>query len=349
MTQTASRGQTTYPAAGLDQRFYAFALDRVLVWGLYGVAGYLAYRFFLADGRTGAGLLLLAGVVLVLGVAQAALLGLDGLSAGKAATGLRVVHVETGAPIGFGPALLRTLILGVAALPTLTVGIASLAWTAVMDPGGRRRGWHDHVTGAVVVDVRPVPLALEVEESRPRQVVNLTALRLQPTPPAPSAPIPPPRSQRAEPSLPRPAAAPPRRRRLSRRRPAAASASADEPSGCPSGCPSDPAADRHRRHHHLRRRRHLPLHLHLPLPLRLRLRLRLHPCRCPRPWGVRPAGGSPSTRGRPSRSRAWPWSDAAPRGGPVRPCATSCRCARPTCRCPRRTRSSRWCPTGRWS
>ena len=26
-----------------------------------------------------------------------------------------------------------------------------------MDPDGRRRGWHDHVAHAVVVDVRPVP------------------------------------------------------------------------------------------------------------------------------------------------------------------------------------------------
>jgi hypothetical protein len=80
-------------------------------------------------------------------------------------------------------AVLRTLVLGVAALPTFGLGVATLAWTAVMDAGGRRRGAHDRLTGSVVVDVRPLP-ALEVEaDERPRQIVNLTAMRLMPTPP----------------------------------------------------------------------------------------------------------------------------------------------------------------------
>ena len=85
-------------------------------------------------------------MVLVVGGASAVLLGVAGVSPGKSLAGLRVVHHETGAPIGVGPALLRTLILGVAALPTFCLGVATLAWTAVMDAGGWRRGWHDHVS-----------------------------------------------------------------------------------------------------------------------------------------------------------------------------------------------------------
>ncbi len=88
-----------------------------------------------------------------------------GTSPGKAALGLRVVHLGTVRRSGCGRALLRTLILGVAALPTFGLGVATLAWTAVMDPGRQRRGWHDPVTDAVVVDVRPVP----VRGGRPRR------------------------------------------------------------------------------------------------------------------------------------------------------------------------------------
>jgi len=188
MTQTATRGPTTYPAAELDRRFYAYTVDRLIAWSLYAGAGYLAYRFFFDDDRTGAGIGVVAAAVVVVGLGFAVLLGVAGVSPGKALAGLRVVHHETGAPIGVGRALLRTVILGIAALPTVCLGVATLAWTAVMDPGGWRRGWHDHVSKAVVVDIRPLPVDEVVEESRPRQIVNLTAMRLMPSPPEPAVP-----------------------------------------------------------------------------------------------------------------------------------------------------------------
>jgi uncharacterized RDD family membrane protein YckC len=209
MTQTATSGQTTYPAAELDRRFYAFVVDRLIAWGLYAGAAYLAYRLFFDDDRTWPGIGLIAGVVIVVGLIFAMLLGVAGVSPGKAVAGLRVVHHETGTPIGFGRALLRTVILGIAALPTFCLGVATLAWTAVMDPGGWRRGWHDHASRAVVVDIRPVPVDQEVEESRPRQIVNLTAMRLMPSPAEPAAapaPAPPPRPA---PPDPQPTPAPP--------------------------------------------------------------------------------------------------------------------------------------------
>jgi hypothetical protein len=78
----------------------------------------------------------------------------------------------------------------VATLPTFGLGVATLAWTAVMDPGRMRRGWHDLVTGSVVVDVRPLPEAPAATEEPPRQIVNLTAMRLVP----PSVPQPVPES-----------------------------------------------------------------------------------------------------------------------------------------------------------
>ena len=210
MTDSATRGQTTYPAAELDRRFYAFVIDRLIAWCLYAAASFLAYRLFFDDDSTWAGIGMVAAVVAVVGLGFVALLGIAGVSPGKALAGLRVVDHETGTPIGVGRALARTLVLGVAALPTFCLGVATLAWTAVMDPGGWRRGWHDHATGAVVVDIRPVPVHQEVEESRPRQIVNLTAMRLMPSPPEPAEPpepAPPPRPARAEPA-PDPPAAP---------------------------------------------------------------------------------------------------------------------------------------------
>jgi hypothetical protein len=138
-----------------------------------------------------AGSALIVGVTAVVAVVFAVVLGTMGSSPGKAALGLRLVSADEGRPIGVGPALLRTVIVGAAALPTFGLGLASLAWTAVMDGGRQRRGWHDHVSGSVVVDIRPVAeLPQEVTEA-PRQVVNLTAMRLAPAPPPAPPPTPP--------------------------------------------------------------------------------------------------------------------------------------------------------------
>ncbi|HWM72471.1 MAG TPA: RDD family protein, partial [Nocardioides sp.] len=181
MTQAATR--QSYPAAELDRRFYAFAIDRLLAWGVYAGAAYAAYRFLIEPGDTWAGIGVIAGVVLVVGLIFAVALGVAGVSPGKALVGLRVVRHEAGRPIGIPAAMLRTIVLGVAALPTFGLGVATLAWTAVMDGSGRRRGAHDRMSGAVVVDIRPQPEPEEEVDERPRQIVNLTAMRLMPSPP----------------------------------------------------------------------------------------------------------------------------------------------------------------------
>lgn len=219
----------SFPAAELDRRFYAFTLDRLVAWGLYAAAGWAAWAF-LADGSgTLVAVLAVVGVVLVVSLASAVVLGLRGVSLGKAAVGLRVVAVGTGEPIGVGRALVRQLVLGVGALPTFGLGVATLAWTAVMDASARRRGWHDHLGHSVVVDVRPAP-EVESEAERPRAVVNLTALRLaapEPEPvtapaPAPAAvpaparaePAQAPRAPRAPQAPPPPPPSPPAGRRI---------------------------------------------------------------------------------------------------------------------------------------
>jgi len=133
------------------------------------------------DGRPITGLAIIAAVVALVVLTGSWALGVLGTSPGKAAMGLRLVAADTGRPVGFGPALLRTVVLGLAGLPTFGVGVAMLAWTAVSDGGHRRRGWHDYLTGSMVTDVRPAPPEVQVDAlEQPRPIVNLTALRLAP-------------------------------------------------------------------------------------------------------------------------------------------------------------------------
>ncbi|WP_158648054.1 RDD family protein [Nocardioides houyundeii] len=179
----------TYPVAELDRRFYAFALDRALAWGLYLLAAALGWWAWGRDGLLYT-VLLVFGLAVLVTLSSGVLVGAQGATPGKSLVGLRVVHHGSGTTIGAGPGLVRALVLGVATLPTLGFGLAALAWTALADGRGHRRGWHDHRAGSVVVDVRPVVVVDEVEVEAPRHVVNLTAMRLVPAPPQPEVPRP---------------------------------------------------------------------------------------------------------------------------------------------------------------
>ena len=178
---TQQQHAMTYPIAELERRFTAFAVDRLLAWSLLAVVGVVTAMFVSDDvwavvGAVGA-------AVVVLWLALGIVLGVTGSSPGKAMSGLRVVHHGTGTPIGAGRALLRSLVLGASGLPTFGIGLATLAWTAVEDRGRQRRGWHDHLTHTVVVDVRPVVEVADDADEGPRHIVNLTAMRLVPAPP----------------------------------------------------------------------------------------------------------------------------------------------------------------------
>lgn len=185
-----SQHPLTTPAAELDRRFHAFTIDRLIAWLLGGLAASAAYPFLPAEGVAA----VLTSVLLVecgLSLFQ----GRTGFTPGKALLGLRLVHIGSGAPIGVVAATVRSLVLGLSALSTFGLGLAILARTAVVDRGRQRRGWHDRVTGSIVVDVRPTPAEADEVDAGPRHVVNLTALRLVPSSPRPvpaAAPIAPP-------------------------------------------------------------------------------------------------------------------------------------------------------------
>jgi uncharacterized RDD family membrane protein YckC len=180
VTQPAQ--SVTYPIAQLERRFVAFAVDRLLAWGLLVAVGVGTALLVSDDAWTVAGAV--TGAMVLVWLVLAIVLGVSGTSPGKAMAGLRVVHHGTGTPIGVGPALLRSFVLGASGLPTFGIGVATLAWTAVEDRGRQRRGWHDHLAGTVVVDVRPVVEVADTgADDGPRHIVNLTAMRLVPAPP----------------------------------------------------------------------------------------------------------------------------------------------------------------------
>jgi uncharacterized RDD family membrane protein YckC len=194
----AGAAPPTFPVADLERRFVALALDRGTSWSLYVVAATVGWLVWGRDGLwwTAA---IVVGLALLVVLVNGILTGVSGATPGKRATALRVVDHGTGLPLGVGRGTLRSLVLGLSGLPTLGFGLAALAWTALAGSGGQRRGWHDQVTGSVVVDLRPQDAATEAEDEGPRHVVNLTAMRLVPataqTPPVvPAAPrpVPPP-------------------------------------------------------------------------------------------------------------------------------------------------------------
>lgn len=164
----------------LDRRLYAFAVDRMIAWSINMAVAFVCTRYLLSQGHVVAGILVIAGTVLLVGMAFALLVGATGVTPGKSLWGLRLVDIGTGRPIGAGPATVRTLVLGLAAVP-FGFGLAALAWTAVADTSRLRRGWHDRLVSSVVIDTRPPPVVEEVEDAGPRHVVNLTAMRLAPT------------------------------------------------------------------------------------------------------------------------------------------------------------------------
>ncbi|WP_107771876.1 RDD family protein [Nocardioides sediminis] len=209
MTQQQTEAPaTTYPIAGLERRFYAFATDRLLTWGVYVLVG--VGSWLVLGDRPWAVVGIVAGAMVLGWLVLAVMTGVSGSTPGKSAVGLRVVHHGTGTPIGVGPALVRSLVVAAASLPTFGIGLATLAWTAVEDRGRQRRGWHDHLASSVVVDVRPVEVVAESVDESPRHVVNLTAMRLVPAP-AVETPVfqaPPPMTRPAPESRPAPTHAP---------------------------------------------------------------------------------------------------------------------------------------------
>jgi len=188
MTSTeAGRAASDLRTAELDRRFYAYVIDRAVGWGLGAGVGSVLW-FGLGQREPLVVAVAVVGTIVLLSLVFAVLQGTSGATPGKSLLGIRTVRADTGRAPGIGTALNRALILGAAGLPTAGLGLSALAWTAAMDPGYRRRAWHDHVTGTLVVDVRRGgDTDADAEVETPPAMVNLTAMRLMPAPEPPAA------------------------------------------------------------------------------------------------------------------------------------------------------------------
>lgn len=162
-SSTASRvGTVTGPFASLGARFGAFVIDRMLLLAFVAPAAALFFVAF-EDGSPGGRQLFFAGVptllTLVLLIVQWVNLARRGRTIGGFALGVSVVRSEGGTPIGFGKALLRTVVLQLIASIPLLVLVAM--FLSAKHP--RRQAWHDAAVGAVVVRATPESLVEDAD------------------------------------------------------------------------------------------------------------------------------------------------------------------------------------------
>lgn len=174
-TTTGTRDHGAYgaPPAPLGRRVAAALVDGALTALCAAPLVAALLPAWLAAARAAAGtgaadpagpapVLLVAGAVLLLawGTVQWWCHGTRGWTLGRRALGLRTVDVRSGRPVGLGRALVRSLVV---AAGVLACGVGQLL--VLLSPlfdATRRRGWHDRVADAVVVDVRGLAAARRV-------------------------------------------------------------------------------------------------------------------------------------------------------------------------------------------
>lgn len=140
--------------APISRRAVAYLIDAVIAGGLAIVLGVVlalvvgfsgsieASIATLAVGGPIVGLLMLAWFLVYTWMQAGA------GSIGMRAQGLALVRESDGAPLGFGRALLRNVIFGLAA------GVVVGYFTPLFDGSGRFQGWHDKVATSVMLDAR---------------------------------------------------------------------------------------------------------------------------------------------------------------------------------------------------
>ena len=148
MTQSASA-----QIAPISRRAIGFLIDAFIAVGLAIVlAGGLVVAATLAGPEGMLTTLLIGGLIVLLLLfgwfVVYTLMQAGAGSIGMRAQGLRLVSAREQGPLGFGRALLRNIIFGLAC--SIVVGY----FTPLFDGSGRFQGWHDKVAGSLMVDAR---------------------------------------------------------------------------------------------------------------------------------------------------------------------------------------------------
>ncbi|WP_229051832.1 RDD family protein [Aeromicrobium sp. Leaf350] len=143
-------GTVTGPFASLGARFGGYLIDRVILSALVTPAAALFYVAF-ENGDPGFRQLFFAGVptllTLIFLLVQWINLSRNGFTVGGRVVGISVLRAEGGTPLGFGKALLRTIVLAL----TQSIAILVLVSMFLSRRDEKRQAWHDKAVGAVVV------------------------------------------------------------------------------------------------------------------------------------------------------------------------------------------------------
>jgi uncharacterized RDD family membrane protein YckC len=139
--------------APTSRRAVAYLIDAAIAAGIGIVLGILLVTFAVLAGPDGMlGVLAIGApvvwLVLVGWLVFYTFMQSRNGSIGMRAQGLRLVQETDGTPLGFGRALLRNVIFGLAA--SIVVGY----FTPLFDGSGRFQGWHDKVARALMLDAR---------------------------------------------------------------------------------------------------------------------------------------------------------------------------------------------------
>jgi hypothetical protein len=127
----------------------------------------------------GTGILLGLGTAVAVVLVQLVLQAEQGWTVGQWAVGQRLVDHETGDPVGIDRAMLRALLVAVSALVFVVGGLVVLA-SPLFDKSGRRRGWHDDIIDADVVNLSSTRSA-----ARPRPAAKVAVASSEVAPAAP--------------------------------------------------------------------------------------------------------------------------------------------------------------------
>lgn len=172
--------------APISRRAVAYVIDALIAGGLGIVlGGGLLLASMLSGGLEASITVLLIGGPIVSLVLLAWFIVYTVMQAGKGsigmrAKGLRLVSAADGEPLGFGRALLRNIIFGLAG--AIVVGYFS----PLFDGSGRFQGWHDKVASSLMLDARvPAPEPVVEEAPVPEAPPLLPAPSFERLPPAP--------------------------------------------------------------------------------------------------------------------------------------------------------------------
>jgi uncharacterized RDD family membrane protein YckC len=142
----APEGLPGQPAT-ISDRFVARLIDASVLVGVLIVFGLLTAGL---DRDSPIGSVLAVIVLVVIYGYEIFMIGRYGQTLGKRAMRLRVLHIS-GRPLGWGGAVVRFIVPGIANCFTCGIGGILFYLSPLFDSGPWKRGWHDQLASSVVV------------------------------------------------------------------------------------------------------------------------------------------------------------------------------------------------------